>query len=116
MKDIVIIKLYRPAYASTAFHDYVMQELPQRLQDLKQYANQIGKNIFFTICTNDGMRNECFTHITHSSDLNPLEKQKYIDLVRVFAKDAEIINGTLNKYDLPLKIVLVKTAIELIEL
>jgi|GEM_PF-6827855 len=119
MKDVVFIKLYRPAYVCLEFHDLIADKLTSKVQALKQYGEQIGKEVFFSVCINESANSEnnsCFAQITHSSDVNPFERQKYVDILKEFTKDAEIKNGNICEYNLPLRVILTKVVIESFDL
>ena len=89
MKDVVFIKLYSPAHVCLEFHDSITDKLTSKVQALKQYGEQIGKEVFLSVCINESANSEnnsCFAQITHFSDVNPFEKQKYVDILKNLPK------------------------------
>lgn len=115
MKDTIIIKLFRPEFQRD-FLNLNNENFERRLRELKDYAKQIEKEILFTVNIQpDCAHFDCIGEIKYHYDLSIFEKQRYIDLIRYFARNAKVINGNICEYDLPVRIFYNKTSLELHE-
>lgn len=113
MKDTVTIKLYRNAISCGDYHDLYADDFAAKIKELKSFAEQIGKNLYFTVCNaSDCASFDCFAEIAYTGTLSEQEKAEYAAIVKFFAKDAEISDGALKVYDLPVSIFFVKAQIE----
>ncbi|MGN0771745.1 MAG: hypothetical protein ACI4MI_04070 [Christensenellales bacterium] len=105
MQDIVIIKLYRNAIECCEFNDLTVDHHEELTQKLKDFGKTIGKKVVFTVCSALEIAEfDCFAEISYNGDITPKEKQYYIDILKEFSKDAEISDGVLSEYSLPLTI------------
>ena len=114
MKDTVVIKVYRNDIACSEYHDVYLNDFNAKVNELKSYANQIGKKIYFTVChALDCADFDCFAEVSYSGILSEQEKEKYISIIKFFAKDANIERNTLNVYDLPISIIFTKAQMDI---
>ncbi len=113
MKDTVIIKVYRNDIACGEYHDITLDEFDLKIKELKNFAEQIGKKVYFTVCNAlDCADFDCFAEVVYSGELSVQEKEKYTEIIKFFAKDGRIENGALNIYDLSISIIFIKAQIE----
>lgn len=113
MVDTVIIKVYRNNITCSDYHDISLDNFDLKVKELKNFADSIGKKIYFTVCNAlDCADFDCFAEITYSGTLSEQEKEKYISIIKFFTQDANIERETLNIYDLPISIIFTKAQIE----
>ncbi len=111
--DTVVIKVYRNDITCGDYHDVYLDKFDLKVKELKSFAKDIGKQIYFTVCNALNCADfDCFAEVTYNGVLTEQEKDKYISIIKFFAQDAEIDRATLNIYDLPLSIIFTKAQIE----
>ena len=113
MKDTVIIKVFRNDITCGEYHDITLDQFDLKIKELKDFADQIGKKVYFMVCNAlDCADFDCFAEVVYSGELSVQEKEKYTDVIKFFAKDANIESGTLSVYDLPISIIFIKAHME----
>ena len=113
MHDTVSIKVYRNDIACGEYRDITLDEFDLKIKELKDFADHIGKNVYFTVCNAvDCADFDCFAEVVYSGELSEQEKEKYTDIIKFFSKDGSIEGGSLNIYDLPISIIFIKAQIE----
>ncbi|MCD8041418.1 MAG: hypothetical protein LUF82_07885 [Clostridia bacterium] len=81
MKDIVIIKLFKPDYSSCDFHDLYLEghlvvDANAEISELKAFGEKINKNILFTVCPSLTVADfDSFAEISYSGTLSDEEKK-----------------------------------------
>ena len=106
MKNIVIIKVFRNDITCNDYHDINLNNFDLKLKELRSFADSIGKQIYFTVCKALNCADfDCFAEITYNGTLSEQEKEKYESIVKYFAQDADIENGELKVYNLPVSII-----------
>ncbi len=117
MGNNIIIKLFRPQIGCADFRDLELDNFEQKVNDLRQYAKSIGKHVLFSVCEESDCADfDCFAEIKYDGELSDSEKLFYIDVIKFFARDAEVKNGHLDVYALPLNIAFTKSQIETVSL
>lgn len=95
--DIVLIKLFRNDIESADYHDIMIDDFEQKVEELHKYGAERNKKVFFTI-TNalSPVSGDCFAEVTHNCALTKQEKAYFVDAIKFFCGDAEINGSTLD--------------------
>lgn len=90
-KDLVIIKVYRNNDTSD-LRDLMLDELGENIKELKEFGDQIKKEIFFTVLDASELSETnltTFAEIEYTGELSPDEKEYYIETIKHFTISGE---------------------------
>lgn len=95
--DIVVIKLFRNEIGCSDYHDIMIEEYQEKVEELHKYGEERGKKILFTVCNSmSPIEADTFAEVTSNYDISDEEENYYIDVIKFFCGDAEISYRTMD--------------------